>query len=452
MKRHIAGLGAASALAIVAPRALALPDLVASDAPPGWSYAALPRSSGDASSGSCVLQAPALPGNSTWFNGSMHNVGTTTASNTFTALYLNDVLKTLQGPYNILPTGFGLYLNYPSSLVLKGGRHTLISLADVFDNVPESNEVNNAWYRQYIWSPLALALGVPVTRSGDPLATSILYGPEYNCEGFSGTTVPGSWWYAFAVVGTVADSDFDVRLHDETPSNVPQAGFGSYTAWSDAFQDHVEAVIVNRNVAPDGTYYAGVFEWPALDGSSTGDKVVQFEASPPTYISAPGVYGPFTMGAGDIIDLHEIFADRAPRRGREPRDEPHRHDRARAGEPLGQRRLRGLQPCRVLRDHVGHHGGVPLPRPGRVQARLLGPAEVLHVQHRGLTVSEPPGERDRAGLERTDRPAQRAGRGGRGHAPAEPERRPGHHVVQLHGGQRRPRHGEPRLVDSPLRR
>src|SRR5262245_39464858 len=112
----------------LAPRANALPDFVASDPPPGWSFGALPRSSGDATSGSCVIQAPALPGGSanTWFNGSMHNIGDISAA-AYTGLYLDDVLRTLQGPYNVSPLAYARYVNVQSSLILKGGRHTLLS-------------------------------------------------------------------------------------------------------------------------------------------------------------------------------------------------------------------------------------------------------------------------------------------------------------------------------------
>jgi hypothetical protein len=277
---------------------------VSSVTPTGWSLPALPRSSGDATTGSCVLQAPALPGESsnTWFNGSMKNIGNTTASGVFTGLYLDDALMTLQGGYNLPANAFGLYVNYHTSLTLKGGRHTLLSRADVFGGIAEGNEGNNDWTRQYIWSPLALTLGVPVTRSGDPAPYSTGSGPYMNCEGFSGTFTAGNWWYAFAVLGADASTDFDVTLHTETPSNVPQAGFGAYNAISYRGGNVVDAVILDKNHAPlQSTYYAGVTEY-----SGSGNKVVQFACSPFGYIESDGVYGPYTVGAGSLINLHEI--------------------------------------------------------------------------------------------------------------------------------------------------
>jgi hypothetical protein len=302
MKRRIAGLGLVTATFLLAHPAHALPDLVSSDTPSGWSYPALPRSSGDASSGSCVLQAPALPGESTntWFNGSMHNIGNATASGTYTALYLDDVLKTIQGPYNVLAGGFGLYTNNHASVNIKGGRHTLLSRADAFGGVTETSETNNDWTRQYIWSPLGLMAGSPVTRTGDPGPYSTGSGPWLNCEGFSGGFSAGNWWYAFAVLG-VDGSDIDVTLHTEAPSNVPQAGFGAYTAFSNRGGDCFDAVIINKNLAPIQTYYAGVPQFFLAATRSSSSKHL------PGYISSDGVYGPFTMSAGDIVDLQEIY-------------------------------------------------------------------------------------------------------------------------------------------------
>ncbi|MFN8177643.1 MAG: FlgD immunoglobulin-like domain containing protein [bacterium] len=305
MKRQLASFGVASAVALsLTSPARALPDLVSSVPPSGWSFPALPRSSGDATTGSCALQSPALPGesSSTWFNGSMQNIGNTTASGVFTGLYLDDALMTLQGAYNLPANAFGLYVNYHTSLTLKGGRHTLLSRADVFGGVTEGNEGNNDWTRQYLWSPLVLTLNSPVTRSGDPHPYSTGSGPYMNCEGFQGTFTAGSWWYAFAVLGTDAGTDFDVTLHTETPSNVPQAGFGSYTAYSGRGGNVVDAVILDKNHAPlQDTYYAGVTEY-----SGSGNKVVQLSCSPFGYIYSDGVYGPFTLGAGSLVNMQEI--------------------------------------------------------------------------------------------------------------------------------------------------
>jgi hypothetical protein len=303
--RSLAGFFIVALAALsLASRANALPDLVSSDTPPGWSFPALPRSSGDATAGSCLIQAPALPGESanTWFNGSMHNIGNATASNAFTGLYLDGVLRTIQGAFSVPASAYGRYVNIQSSVVIKGGRHTLLSRADVFGGVTESNESNNDWSRQYIWSPLTLTAGVPVTRTYDPPSMSGFTGPWLNAEGFSGAVDSGHWWYAFACLPDQSDTDFDVITNAETPSNNPQAGFGGPLGWQ-FVGNYNDVRIINRNIAPSGTYYAGV-----INESGTGNKVVQFEAAPNVTFFGPGVYGPYTMGPGDIVDLHELYA------------------------------------------------------------------------------------------------------------------------------------------------
>jgi len=303
--RSLAGFFIVALAALsLAPRANALPDLVSSDTPPGWSFPALPRSSGDATAGSVVLQAPALPGESanTWFNGSMHNIGNATASNAFTGLYLDGVLRTLQGPFSVPASAYGRYVNIQSSVVIKGGRHTLLSSADVFGGVTESNESNNDWARQYIWSPLPLTAGSPVTRTYDPVSYAGTAGPWPNAEGFSGVVDSGHWWYAFACMPEQTGTDYDMIVNGVAPSNNPQAGFAGPLGWQWA-GDHIEVGIINRNIAPSGTYYAGV-----INSFGTDNKVVQFEAAPNVTFFTPGVYGPYTMNAGDLVDVHELYA------------------------------------------------------------------------------------------------------------------------------------------------
>ncbi|HKQ19198.1 MAG TPA: CARDB domain-containing protein, partial [Candidatus Eisenbacteria bacterium] len=282
MNRQIVPLVAAALTLSLGTQARALPDLVADNTPPGWSFPSLPRSSGDATAVNCVLQAPPLPGESsnTWFNGTMRNIGPNSATGAFLALYLNDVLRTIQGPYNLASNAYNGFINYPSSVILKGGRHTLLSVADALGGVSETNESNNTWARQYIWSPMTLTPNSPVARSGDPNKFTIGSGPWMNLEGFVGETIINQWWYAFAAICTDGTTDFDVTLHTEVPSNVPQAGFAARTAFSAASGGHLDAVIIDKNHALPFTYYGGVARH-----SGSGDKVVQFEASPPGVIA-----------------------------------------------------------------------------------------------------------------------------------------------------------------------
>jgi hypothetical protein len=174
-------------------------------------------------------------------------------------------------------------------------------MADYYGVEDESNENNNIYYRSFIWSPYVLTMGSPVQRTDDPPADSQYWSGWYNAEGFSGTT-GGPYWYAFAVMPVDAGDDFDVRLNTETPMNVPQQGFGSHVAWSGDGAGEIDFTIVDRNEVGSGTYYASILNFT---GAGAGDKVVQFEGDQGT-LPGLGTYGPFTMAAGDLIDLHEI--------------------------------------------------------------------------------------------------------------------------------------------------
>ncbi|MEZ5066880.1 MAG: S8 family serine peptidase [bacterium] len=278
------------------------PDVVPSAVPAGWSYPILPRSSTDSNFGYAPLQAGALPGNvaGTYWNWTESNPSysyTPTINNPRAGVVIDDAWIWFCYNTNMNPGDVQWCGNIGPDIV-KGGRHTILNRADVFGEEDEWNE-DNDWARQYIWSGLALTKNVPVVRSWDPPRQSTGSGPYYNSEGFSGTTA--SYWTAFAVLPSDASSDFDVYLNAEAPTNVPQAGFGAAVAISAASLDLSDFVIVDRNVVGPGTYYASAVNW-----SGFANKIVEYD-SDQGVIANPGTNGPYDLGVGEIVDLHEIF-------------------------------------------------------------------------------------------------------------------------------------------------
>ena len=132
-------------------------------------------------------------------------------------------------------------------------------------------------------------------------ASTTDFGPWYNGEGFSGVTGI-SYWYVFAVLPTSSGEDYDVRLCVNEPGNDPQQGFGSYVAYSSTPVGEMSYVVLDRNDVASGTYWASVLN---LSGA-TADKVVEFAADKGT-ISTSGTFGPYTMEAGDLVELHELL-------------------------------------------------------------------------------------------------------------------------------------------------
>jgi hypothetical protein len=91
-----------------------------------------------------------------------------------------------------------------------------------------------------------------------------------------------------------------MRLHTEVPLNIPQQGFGVNVASSGAGGSVSDFVIIDRNTVAGGTYYASCVDWAGTD-----NKIVEFD-SDQGIIASNGTSGPFSLGAGEIVDLHEV--------------------------------------------------------------------------------------------------------------------------------------------------
>jgi serine protease len=282
------------------------PDLRSDYHPAGWSYPAVPRTVGSSSIGSVSLPSGMLSGNShsTYWNWNLRNYSYALMPSSeppVSWIYVDDILAGgVSWPYTIAPGTWNEVLNYGPTTVT-GGRHTVRAMADPQNIEPESSDTNNDWARQYIWTPLVLEEDSPVSRHWSPYATSIGWGPHYNAEGFSGNSSTGTYWYAFAVMPANPGSDFDVAVHSEAPSNIPQAGFGAYEARSAQGAGVGDFVIIDRNTVGAGTYYGGVQLW---GGSVEDEKIVEFDGD--EGLVTTGTFGPFTLEASDLLELHEI--------------------------------------------------------------------------------------------------------------------------------------------------
>jgi hypothetical protein len=271
--------------------------------PTGWSYPVVPRSVTGTTGSSCPLGAAALPGGgNTYWNFAEENnpaAYAPTVNNSDHRVYVEDAWYVNGFGGNLNPGGWQ-YGADVLSLTVKGGRHSVHFESDWENVEAEWIETNNLWSRQFIWSGLTLAEDVPATRTFDPVAFDARWpGPFYNAEGVQATPA-GGYWHAFAVMPAGATDDFDVRLNTEAPANIPQAGFGASVVGSFTGPGEIAVVAWDQNEVTPGTHWASV-----LNFGGTGSKVVEFESDDGTL--ATGVNGPFTIQAGDLIDVHELF-------------------------------------------------------------------------------------------------------------------------------------------------
>ncbi len=190
---------------------------------------------------------------------------------------------------------------------VRGGRHTICLDTIDFDNrVWETDESDNTYCRQYIWSPYALADNTPVTRSSPPKKDSMGY-TWYNSDGFSflvQAVHPDAWWSAVGVLPSNASADYDVRLYDIGTYTGSEAGFGSHLQWSGYGGSVSDFVIVNDNMAAQGTYYAGAINYNA----GTGDYRIEEDASEKIY-PRPGTQwnGPYSKTDTNVLDIYEVY-------------------------------------------------------------------------------------------------------------------------------------------------
>jgi hypothetical protein len=244
---------------------------------------------------------------STYLNLAFWNRSAAAAPSNDVGLYLDgQLLTTLHwGP---LPGEAQVRYNYNSQAwTVRGGRHMLAFRTDDAETIEEISEDDNCYGRQYCWSPLPLTHGIPLTlpipapRDGDWDVVDTLDAPAwFNCDGLRMNT-GGGWWVA-AVVAPGEDSNVNLRLHD--PLEGVLDGFGASHVFSCYWDREIDYVMVNYNVAPAQTYDVSVTR---SDGTGNEDYTIEAVHSIYREYTGNDTYGPFTIGAGHSLDLHEFY-------------------------------------------------------------------------------------------------------------------------------------------------
>lgn len=205
--------------------------------------------------------------------------------------------------------------NYATAFTVPGGRHTISLLADVTDAVDESDELNNAYGMQWVWSPLQMAVsGGWVSRAAPPLVdggwdhlfqTAGFAGPAwFNSDGLrTPTPAPSGGTGHWMTVATMTDpgSDVDLRLHD---ADVPLNGFDAVrevSTWSGAEPDYV---LVNFRAIMPRPFDVGVTRV-----AGTGGYWYQHAVSALLGTNPIGQFGTFVLASNQIVRLHEIWLD-----------------------------------------------------------------------------------------------------------------------------------------------
>lgn len=196
----------------------------------------------------------------------------------------------------------GLF-NWDYAWDIAGGRHTLDMRCDPLFSIEEIHEDNNNYGEQYVWSPLDVEVGTPVSRPAPPDRTGgwdeIDSGESiwFNCDGLR---IPSrqSWWQAMAVM-PAADSDVDVRLHDLFSGT--KDGFKSNHVTSSWGQESSDFVLINYNVASNTGMDTGILNWDGNSGYAAENVISTYYGSNPNGTSANQ-----SIESGAIMDLYEM--------------------------------------------------------------------------------------------------------------------------------------------------
>ena len=239
---------------------VALSNLNATVTPGGFSSPVVPRNLNDASYGNAPL--------------------TTTLDGNTSNTYLNWATQQ-EGPNNMPAWGCRIYLdvdqyvawsfvgdnNVPGSwqalnigtLNIRGGRHELTQSADWDVAVAESNESDNLWSGQWVWSPLVVAKESPVVRAAPPNRGAF---PQPNGDGFQCSHIGGYAWVVSCAGQTTGD-DYDLYCYDDYTGS--SSGFSNIRATS-AYGGNATDVVVGHYSGTPSTVYPAVVLYSAGGG------------------------------------------------------------------------------------------------------------------------------------------------------------------------------------------
>ncbi len=270
-ERMLEAARAAAGQAPAPARDAATLDLSALDTPPGWATPLVPRGDATATSGSATAGST-LPGNtaSTYLSLATHVTGTgyapvVTSQATVDDSLLASTALDASAPIYLLDVNSGPF-------TLRGGRHTLAHVVDPANVVAETDETDNVYSSQWIWTPLITSERVPNLRAMPPTKGFGLYP---NADGFAYTHTAGTAWVVSEAARLNGDDD-DLYVYDDYTDAT--TGFTHRIGYSNLGGNNTDFVVGHRTGTPTTLY-------PAV-----------------TFYSAVGGGGPFAIDQSDAHD------------------------------------------------------------------------------------------------------------------------------------------------------
>ncbi len=189
---------------------------------------------------------------------------------------------------------------------IRGGRHTMGFRNDFTNVLDEPNEIDNDHASQWVWSPLALTMEVPVTRFMPPDKTGgwneipVATTRYDNVDGLRTPVLDNvgddGYWGWFASAPRTASDDVDLAVYQPL-STGPANGFTTSAGTSTLPAGRIDYVGIDAEVAH-------AVDLGLQKGSGAGNVVVHGSRS--LWLSnATGTYGPYSLDPDELIACFE---------------------------------------------------------------------------------------------------------------------------------------------------
>lgn len=271
--------------------------------PPGWHSPIVPRTTNDTT----WFYAPLPPilygwdiGGSTWCSlAGCENGGYPAPAVISTSLYLDGTLAFIFYTYGLPANSDYAWFDY--SILVPGGRHTLMSIVDERTWVPESDETDNVYQEQFVWSPYPLSDGVTHYCPNDapygfgPGGIMNVDGYQFACD------------YYWMAVGLrfMGPADLDLHLYNDYADSLN--GFSTVLESSYYSPQDIDFIAIDGNRIGPVNHQVGVNDWSEMGNSE--NYQVQYDIAEVTW-SYSGleevVFGPYSFTSDDLLKCHEI--------------------------------------------------------------------------------------------------------------------------------------------------
>ena len=280
--------------------------------PVGWHGPLVPRPANDGTPTLVPMPTLLNGGGPTYFNFAVSNASPSPTGGAVGVGVLCDGSTLLPV---LIPGGMAAFAsgrwNWPIATNVAPGRHSVALWVDNAEAYAELNEANNVYGEQWSWrptTPLAPGPSAVQPQPPDPLAgfDRITTGEfVFNSSGhrtpvFTQTGDDG-WWGAVAAA-PMDSNDVDLRLHAATDN--PKTGFSVPLASSGWGPGSGEFLLIDFNNAAATQFDVGV-----LSNSGASGYRLDVRSSTHLGFEPAGVYGPFALNPGQLVNIHEVLLD-----------------------------------------------------------------------------------------------------------------------------------------------